>query len=999
MNAFIILALLVLSFSALAENDKTSLLKNKTFKSLIKSIHDKNTDNLGNITSSEIAKLTPSETLGIAIGEELILTIQNQKLLIGDVFAYKSKKNAQLGLINTIEVLDFPITVDLDNNSAKGWFIKQENSFELFLPNEIDDIGKAIVNGETFYFSKDTFDIQPDDIYIDADVLASWFGFNFTFDFTNLNIDLTLDDTLPVVAKMQRRSQKAITSINNQAVLPWKESTYKTTSAPLYDVQLFSSLRKNDSTVTGYSIVGTQDLAYLKTDYYLGGTNEDLLNDFRLKFSKELTGNNILGLKYIEFGDITPIRVGVDSTSSSAIGLSFSNRSKNEITNFEQINLNGNIQPGWDIELYRNGVLIDKQTSGEDARYDFNDISLLFGNNNLELVFYGPQGQVEKRIEQVVVDGNALKSGETTYTASVTQQNKTLFDITNNTQADNRILFSGQVNQGITDWLSGYIGQTYSLDNKNEDEEVNDISIGANVSIFNNLLVNTNLSSDRVNNNDRFNISARSYIGNHSLNYAYSRLFSDKTNNEAKDEWSNKLVMAGPLFSIGDADIQYQNEISQREVEDSNKVTSIKNNLSFVTRDYAITNNIQWQRNESQGMSDDIASGSLTLSKYFGKLNTRFSTTYKIEPEIKIDQYYSELNWPISNKLRSNVSLSYSPETDFYSTRLGVSWHNDYFNLASNASYNSDDFWRIGLNINFSFGIDPKSKKIFTSRQRITNSGSLIARVFEDKNANGQFDQGEPAIPGVKVEGLQNFRKGVTDKKGNALLTGMSTNQRSDITIDATTLPDAYMVSGIEGSSISPRKGYLEYLDFPIIIASEVDGIAYIKQKDGREAPASFFGISLIDKNGNIAAQTTTEFDGYYYFGGLLPGKYRVSIDKNDTTRKKVKENENVSINIAQGEIINGSDISFSELEFMEGFVVNAGSFNNLKILKTYWLLIKKRFQNNSNEKVFYIKDSTTNKFYLNLGFYQEEEQATNACNILKNIKINCSTNEYNFGF
>ena len=117
------------------------------------------------------------EDIGIPVGEELLLGIYVAKYYLSDVFAYKNRANARIGLSNLFEVLDFPIEVDLDKQTAVGWFINEGNSFELnFDPQQPV---QAVVNGEVIPLSPDSYSLEPDDLYVDADVInfyAETFG-------------------------------------------------------------------------------------------------------------------------------------------------------------------------------------------------------------------------------------------------------------------------------------------------------------------------------------------------------------------------------------------------------------------------------------------------------------------------------------------------------------------------------------------------------------------------------------------------------------------------------------------------------------------------------------------------------------------------------------------------------------------------------------------------------------------------------------------------------
>ena len=77
-----------------------------------------------------------------------------------------------------------------------------------------------------------------------------------------------------------------------------------------------------------------------------------------------------------------------------------------------------------------------EQTSVQTGRYEFNDIDLLFGENDFEMILYGPQGQVENEYKAVFVDKNVLSSSESSYSVSVSQLGKSLLGIDNFTQPD-----------------------------------------------------------------------------------------------------------------------------------------------------------------------------------------------------------------------------------------------------------------------------------------------------------------------------------------------------------------------------------------------------------------------------------------------------------------------------------------------------------------------------------------------------------------------------------
>ena len=69
-----------------------------------------------------------TEQLGIPEGEELLLSLYVDNHYLSDVFAIKSKQNAQFSLIGLFELIDFPIEGDFDNRMVKGWYLDRGNA-------------------------------------------------------------------------------------------------------------------------------------------------------------------------------------------------------------------------------------------------------------------------------------------------------------------------------------------------------------------------------------------------------------------------------------------------------------------------------------------------------------------------------------------------------------------------------------------------------------------------------------------------------------------------------------------------------------------------------------------------------------------------------------------------------------------------------------------------------------------------------------------------------
>jgi len=1016
---------LPVSAEQLTNSKEVSSLKN--IEKLIKIINKKyqQHDNAAHSTVSsntaiEIIKSDAENKLSIGIpeGEELVLTVQVEKLLLDDIFAYKSKAGAKISLLSFFEILELPIDIEFDKKIAKGWFIKESYGFDL---NYAKDGGVAVIRGKSFLIKAEHILIEEDDIYVESQILSQWFDLGIQFDFSNLVMHITPSEPIPIQQRLARQNRKKRVKGVTKSVAPWKESNYEMFSSPLFDVQLSHTTNDKSNEFSTYSIIGSHDFAYLNSEYYISGNSYDALNSARVTLSKESHTNFLPGpikINRLAFGDVSPVSSSINYNSNISRGLVLS-KGLSDINLNNRTNINGNILPGWDIELYHNGIFIDKQISLQSGRYEFNDLELLYGNNIFELISYGPQGQVETSTKEFYVDSNNLDANENSYGISVTQTGKSVLGVdTSPTNNNDGWLLSGRYNHGLTDWLSMNLGHsTFFSDNKLNSEGVSNedrqsYTLGSSVNVFDRILIN--LQGDFTDNKEHsLFFSAKTAINKHALSYSYNedKLYptSDSKDTISIKNKNHSFKMSGLLKRTGELKISYQNLYTHNQMLTGDDTKSFTNSLNFQTGRFSLQNSLNWQKNTVRPVKntpfdefnvDAYLHGETSTQHMIGPVFTRFSINYDIEPTSKITKISSEINWQLFEDIQTNVKLDYLTFSDRYQAEIGLNFQQDAYNINSTLNFDNEDNWRIGVNFRFSFGYQLDQKELIFSSTPVTSKGSLMVRVFEDDNLNGTYDEGEKLVEGAKVKALQNYNHGISNANGIALIKNMSTNKVTDIELDMSSLDDGFLVPSREAVAITPRKGYLAQLDYPVVTSSEVEGSIYLTSDDGEFTPLAYVAIHLVDIEGNIVKTTQSEYDGYYLFVDLLPGQYFVAIDEKYLAKRKLRNIKNIPISLtAQGDVINGSDFTLEELEFSEGFVVKAGEFHSLKMLQAYWYLIKKRYRAHLKQKVFYIENKDSGKYQLNLGFYEKEVQSISACDKISAMKINCSIEPYKFGF
>lgn len=992
-----------------------SAIHNKQLIELLKDINQKYQQPIKTNALDTVDKSAVSSRF--APGEELFLSLNIGKLYLADVYAIKSAKQAHVSLMTLFETLDFPIQFVEPENSAvhaggaSGWFIREDNTFDLQLPTVQGEPIEVTVNGQEYKLNNQDYTLTDDgDIYVEADAISQWMGLELNFDFANLELFTDSDTPLPIEQRLARQSRRVNQgSGRGEAVLPMLQSSYQAITAPLVDVQLASTIDP-DRDSARYSVLGSHDFAYLNSQFFVAGNDQDELSDVRLTLSKESLNGDLLGplnATQVQFGDITPVNVGIGNTAAQSRGFSVTNRELAQINDNKTINLTGDIQLGWDIELYRNGILIDQQMSLQSGRYEFNDVDLLFGDNQFELIMYGPQGQIESKTEQYFITTNSVGQGEGQYRFSVADVGESLFGVsTISTAQDPGVLLSGVYNRGITDWFSLSAGVSSLLADEGEDQQY--FSLGSNLALFDRVLLDgiVQINQDQQ---TRAEFGARTRIGDTALSADYylderSVLFTDEQLNDEQTNLDDTqlyqqfaLNMSGELYKASSFGVNYQNEWRHTTLEDGLRSDLFSNQFSINSRLLYVSHELNWLKTDDEFIEEQF-SGTLRLQKSFGRIFTRLNAIYSIKPESQLEQVSTELYMPLATELQSQLEIIYYPQIDDYRAKLGLNWQHDLFYFTADTEYDKDGDWSVGLNMRFSFGYDPLGEQFFMNRRSMASSGAMAVRVFEDLNLNGQFDNDEPLIENAKIKALQNYRHGTTDKTGVAMLSSMTNNVRTDIVLDRRSLEDPFLINAIPGVSVTPRAGHLDVLDFPVVQSGELEGVVYVSNASGDEEVATYAPIRLYDSKGNEVNSTVTEFDGYYLFTDLLPDDYQMRIDASYLEKKNLRGGKVMEVSLASaGEIVNGADFTLQEREAAEGYVVSIGEFNSLRMLKAFWQILIKKGVYVVDPKPFYYKADGDKKYTLNVAFYPKQAYANAVCARFAAKNISCNVAPFTF--
>ncbi len=253
------------------------------------------------------------------------------------------------------------------------------------------------------------------EMYVTTNIIDWMFHVGVHMDWSALTVYVTRTDSLPVVLKQAReRRRKALLAAEAEAeaaapliptpiraadgaALDWGFTT--ATRDPAHDFALQLAL---GAQVAG----GGLDIRELANR-----TPAEWTTDTRVSWVRAWDDRD--WLRQIRVGDVfsggrqpRPIR-GAAVTNAPYLRLSA----------FGAEPLIGALPPGWEIEAYRGQNLLGYQSVGPDGRYLLS-VPVDYGANPLELVAYGPNGQIDRSLITFHVPMNRLPAGHFEYSVS-----------------------------------------------------------------------------------------------------------------------------------------------------------------------------------------------------------------------------------------------------------------------------------------------------------------------------------------------------------------------------------------------------------------------------------------------------------------------------------------------------------------------------------------------------------------------------------------------------
>jgi hypothetical protein len=293
-----------------------------------------------------------------------------------------------------------------------------------------------------------------------------------------------------------------------------------------------------------------------------------------------------------------------------------------------------------------------------------------------------------------------------------------------------------------------------------------------------------------------------------------------------------------------------------------------------------------------------------------GEVQLRARAGYEWTPDSHLEALSATASWPLGpNTTATLLAIHSGAEPSDTSVGGSLTWTHPRFALGIDFRHGTERGSMLGVSLSTSFAREPGSRKWIQRGRKLAASASAVARVFLDHNANDVFDAGDEPIPGARFLGAQNSTQMVTNSSGRLFLSELPAERLHQVRLDASSLVDPFWVPTVEGYSMVGHPGGEVELDFPVRVSSEIEGTIYIDRGAGPQE-ARNVEVELVDSQDQVVQTTRSEFDGYFLFQRVPPGRYRVRLAAHSARALRLALPPEVQIGLPkQGGVVAGVDL------------------------------------------------------------------------------------------
>lgn len=827
--------------------------------------------------------------------DELILQIQVQGISVSDtIIAYGSREGIYLPLGELARILDLAIRISDDGHYASGWFLSEDRSLVIDLRQ-----GLLTTGGNTGPLHGAMAQAFDGELYLRAEAFAMLLPLKVEPDLRAQSVLLTTLEPFPFEERMRREAQRDRLNSRNgvaeQDAWHREETPWLALSVPMADVELrgVSDSAKGTRLEGDLRLAG--DLAFMTAQTFFSATSQDGLVSSLVELGRRDADGDLLGpLQATEFqiGDVATGNMPMGLRGNAGRGAYITNTPFESVSVFDQIDLRGVLPDGYEVELYRNDILLGSTGDVVNGQYEFLQIPVDYGINVFRLIFYGPQGQRREEVRRISVGDGRLSPGQLQYTFGAVQRGVNLLGVEspdfrpNATYGDWQAV--GEMSYGISTAVTGIASAAVF-----EDEGARRwlATAGLRSGVAGLALRGDVGFSDGGGHAIGAGIGGRALGGGFTVShFEYGGGFIDEVRSLGSEllrrssevDFNTSLHIGGAIDGTW---LPLTARARRVEYQDGRTRTNASLRSSARLPGIILSNMVEYlHTTTSGGIGFSQLVGNFDLAT-FNRSSTqlRGSVGYSVLPDPKLTQISGEVVQKLDDRTVVSAGASYTFNNDDVIFSLSSVREFDRFSVALDGQYAVDQgSYSVALRFGFSLGRDPMRHRVYMAQPGQAGSGAIALRAFHDLDGNGVFGGPDMPLPEVNFAVYNNVA--TTDEQGIARLGELGNGNRVSVQADPSSFPDIMMAPVNRGIEIVPRAGRFHVSDFAIVSLSELEGTVTFAGGDSSRG-VSGLRLQLVAEGGEAEHFVRTERGGYFFFEQVKPGQYQLIIDPQQAAR------------------------------------------------------------------------------------------------------------------
>jgi len=593
---------------------------------------------------------------------------------------------------------------------------------------------------------------------------------------------------------------------------------------------------------------------------------------------------------HIGAGDVEGFESPLTGVVAAGRGAVITNRPLFARTAFDRTRLEGDLPTGWEAELYRNGELLGFSKADGSQRYVFEDVQLLYGENRIRVVLYGPQGQVRERDETLNVGQDDVPKGKTWYWLGANQPGRDLIALEKPPDGDQpKAQAAVSIEHGLDSRTSvGALARAMLLNDQRltfvegtlrRSIGPAQVEVGAARESTGGMAAHAQLLG-------KFGpvyVSAGALVAND------FHLRGETTPQSSRE---GRLSLDAPV-RLGKAIVPAHVEAHYADRLDGSRMLDAAGRLSASIDRFNLGTALNYHRDYGRSGPSAPAETWVSLlgSGRIGQVRLRTDTEFDVSPSARFKSAELSAYWSATEHGDWEADLVYDGVQRRARARLTHILRFDSLALSLSGEAASNGAVAVGFNLNFS--LDPR-RGFTMSRRPLAEGGMIHATVFRDVNDNGVLDPGEPLEKGALITTGARQAERKTDAKGSVTVGGLAPYMPIPVGIDATSLDDPMLTPKKALQVVVPRPGVSADVLIPLVGGGDIEGALMKSGELGFEG----VDLELVDASGKVASTARTDFDGFFLFERVPYGTYALRVGANSAAAAKIGSNLGMKVTV-----------------------------------------------------------------------------------------------------